>query len=107
MSKLTAHSDQADNGGRRARRSPVKDVACALGMMATLTHACLGILLVPLYFVEHRPDAPLSWFFAYCTRYCGAYVFWGFYTVLLFWFFVWSILHYANLPKRKVGNSQP
>jgi hypothetical protein len=84
----------------RPRRSAVKDVICALGMVAMLSHACLAIILVPLYFVEHRPEAPISRFFAYCHLHCGGPVFWVFYFALLFGFFVWSIMRYANLPKR-------
>jgi len=102
MSDLTTPEEKDRNAGGRSRSTLLKDAICALGMMIMLAHACLGIFLVPLYFLERRPESPLSNFIAYCHRHFGRYVFWS-YFALLFGLFVWSLLRYANLPKRNRG----
>lgn len=70
-----------------------RDVLAAVGTFLMVAHAILGTLLFPLYLIQHRPHAPISVFFAFCSSRLGGIAFWTAYALLFIALFSWSFRH--------------
>ncbi len=65
-----------------------------------LLHAIVGTILVPLYFVQYRPEAPISGFFVFCASHLGGRFFWLAYALGLIAIFGWSFSHLLSIASK-------